>query len=381
VLYDAAMPDETSDVAHDAVEIAPLAPEASTPHEHFRALSPEDADAVRRELEQRSLLSAARAGQSLSKQLYEMRLAPEIAKGLREGRLYQVADGSGVLSMVKDKETGSIVGQARFGKLARLEVAGPAVWELAASITQQHYLAEMSEKLVQVDENVRELLARTRDTQWAQLRELEAELERVSGRASQGGLLSDLDLHELDRWLTQLGTVRREALLAIHRAPKQRDDREILGDLDNHLSDFAVAGFATQLILVASELKVSLTLDAALVSHVRQEEYARCLSALSDLVQTATLIAGSSDYWTEEWVHFNEARPRNLAVRAWNRGSGLIRPTWQTQAANEPQDKPLKLAQRDRLQRLVAATDESGRPRTLLAVDTDGAVSVSNAFT
>ena len=147
---------------NDAVEIAPLAPDASVPVQGFRPVADDAAEAVRRKLEQRSLVSAARAGQSLTRQVYEMRLSPEIARGLREGRLYQVADGSGVLSMVKDKESGSIVGQARFGELGRVEVAGPAVWDLAATITQQHYLVEISEKLGQVDENVRDLIAHAR---------------------------------------------------------------------------------------------------------------------------------------------------------------------------------------------------------------------------
>ena len=150
--------------------------------------------------------------------------------------------------------------------------------------------------------------------------------------------------------MTELGRLRREALSPIDRAPEDRDGSKVVREPDEYTSDFAVAAFATQLTLQAAQLKVSLGHEPTLASRVSQEEQARCLNAVSELVQTAALLAESSDYWTEAWAHFNQAPPRNVAVRLWNRGAPLVKADWHTEAATPPPGKPLTLAQRDLLE-------------------------------
>ena len=90
------------------------------------------------------------------------------------------------------------------------------------------------------------------------------------------------------------------------------------------------------------------------------------------------LLADSSDHWTEAWRLFDEANP-NVVQKVLNRTSP--KPDWRIKEAIRPPGKALPLAQRDRLRLLAAATDDAERPRTLLALEPNGSVSVSDAFT
>jgi hypothetical protein len=201
----------------------------------------------------------------------------------------------------------------------------------------------------------------------------------VARRSSAGGSLSDLDLHELDRWLTELGRVRRQALMAVARGEHDSVNGAPLQDLHGRLSDFAVAGVATQLMVQASRLRVELS-GESLRTYIQQEEQARSLSGITELLQAAKTLAASSDYWTEAWEHYNKRKPKSMAVRTWNRVAVVV-PRLQTEAANEPKEHALALADRDRLRSLADRLNELGRPRALIALEPDGSVAVSQGFT
>lgn len=155
-------------------------------------------------VEMRDALAQATRGGDLSRkarrELYELVPPPTLAEGIRDGTLRAAKPKTGDASvLVKNVKDGTIVGKADLQRVkpTPAELIGPVAWEAMALATQQHYLAEISEKLDGIQHGVDEVLAQLNDDRVGSLNHWSEVAASAQAAARRDGRLSETRLAEV----------------------------------------------------------------------------------------------------------------------------------------------------------------------------------------
>lgn len=120
--------------------------------------------------------------------------------GIRDGTLRAAKPKSGDASvLVKNVNDGTIAGKADLQRVkpTPAELIGPVAWEAMALATQQHYLAEISEKLDGIQHGVDEVLAQLNDDRVGSLNHWSEVAASAQAAARRDGRLSETRLAEV----------------------------------------------------------------------------------------------------------------------------------------------------------------------------------------
>lgn len=121
---------------------------------------------------------------------YRMVVSPEMQKALRSGKAVLDRSGRGLTGIIRDKRTGRFIGKADFApaQVAKFANVVGIAWEVAAMVTSQHYLTEISGKLDDISGQVREVSRFMEDQAVAELLGSLQSLRRAQALLASGSL-------------------------------------------------------------------------------------------------------------------------------------------------------------------------------------------------
>ena len=258
------------------------------------------------------LARAARPGD-----VFEIVPPKHLAEGIKNGTLRAANPQSGDASvLVKNVKDGRIAGKSdlRQVKPSAVDLIGPAAWQAMALATQQHYLAEISEKLDGIKAGVDEVLARLDDDRIGALNDI-SEVAADSRAAARGdGTLSAARIGDLRRaagdakrlW-HQISTTARRQL------GDYRDGKIPVADIEQA---FAMLTHATRVLAQCSDALVSVpcSTEAELQASVTEEQD-RLHPALPTFVDLCEQLLEASQDWRDSHAEYEERRPTNRVAR------------------------------------------------------------------
>jgi hypothetical protein len=249
--------------------------------------------------------------------VFELVPPKDLAAGIRDGTLRMATPKRGDASvLVKNVKNGHIAGKSDLHhvKPTALGLVGPAAWQAMALATQQHYLAEISEKLDGIKAGVDEVLARLDDDRIGALNdisELAADAQaaaRRDGRLS-GGRTDDLRRAAADAkrlWHQIATTVRRQL-------GQYREGKLAAADVEQ---SFAMLTHATRVLAQCSDALVAVPHGtAAELQAAVAEEQDRLHPALPEFFGLCGELLEASGDWRESHDEYEASRPKNRVAR------------------------------------------------------------------
>jgi hypothetical protein len=320
------------------------------------------------------LTKAARAGD-----VFELVPPEHLAQGIRTGALRAATPQRGDASvLIKNTKTGRIAGRSdlRRVKPSPVDIIGPAAWQALALATQQHYLAEISEKLDDIKAGVDEVLARLDDDRIGTLNDISELAAGAQVAARRDGRLSAVRTSELRRaaadakrlWHQVSTTARRQ--LADYRSGK--------ASATAVEQSFAMLVHATRVLAQCSEALVSVpyTSESELQAAVADEQD-RLHPAVPTFAALCEELLHASEEWRSSHSDYEGRRPKNVVARtlrvppvAVARHKGRL----DIDVRFRPEQEPLPESVETRFRDLAATGATGPSPRLVAEVQPDGRV-------
>jgi hypothetical protein len=322
-------------IGTDGSTIIKIAPAAAPPTPEGQAVdfSAPVARGLKLLFDSVGIASLARGAAS---QTYVLEFGPAVAEQLSQGSavLAHALDGA-VRPLAKDVATGQIVGQGVLTPASHVNraLAAAAVWQIAAMVIAQKYLADIDTKLTRISEQL-DLVHEKLDQQ--NRSRLQASLEKLGDYAAvlATGSFTELDTHSYD---SQIEGIDRECLCIVHdlrasmlRASKAMrehkggwafDPARAAGELGTRLNEFESAVEPYLLALFVRTLGAQVKCSLPVAPHLAQLTLKRVRQAL-DLVtdeqeafyaaarEAAINVEGGLPGWNKAGKHRTELMKR-----------------------------------------------------------------------
>ena len=320
------------------------------------------------------LTKAARAGE-----VFELVPPEHLVQGIRSGALRAATPQRGDASvLIRNAKTGRIAGKADLRRVKQrpVDIVGPAAWQALALATQQHYLAEISEKLGDIKAGVDEILARLDDDRIGTLNDISELAAGAQVAARRDGRLSAARTGELrqaaadaKRLWHQVSTTARRQLADYRAGTASATAVE---------QSFAMLAHATRVLAQCSEALVSVpyTSESALQAAVADEQD-RLHPALPTFAALCEELLHASDEWRSSHSEYEGRRPKNVVARtlrvppvAVARHKGRL----DIDIQFRPEQEPLADGVERRLRELAGTGATAPPPRLVAEVQPDGQV-------
>jgi hypothetical protein len=309
-------------------------------------------------------------------EVFELVPPEKLAKGIQQGTLRMAKPARGDASvLVKNVKDGQIAGKADLRKVKpqAMEVLGPAAWQALAMATQQHYLAEISEKLEGIQQGVDELKELHIDDRIGKLNHIRELTSRVRAAAQRDGKVAPHQLDQLRDKTTDAEEVWHQALTTARRHVEQYQDGEI--EPEDVTKSFAMLAYAVRVLgecssaLMALPYRTQEELEAVLA-----EERDRLYPALPEFLKLCDDLLHASEGWAAKELEYETRRPKNPVARSLHVPPMEVRFSdgFKFEVQPKPKLKPLAPPVTERLSRLVAAS--TGTPMLVAEVDQDQTV-------
>jgi hypothetical protein len=357
---------EGSASSDDVFEVEVLPPDAGVEIDHAVGLTGEQARAMT-DLVTGLTKTGWQLGRRARKQTYRLVPPERLAEGLRD-RSLRLADATkGDASvLIKSTETGRIAGHGRLQKVkvSKAKVFGPAVWEVMAMASQQHYLVEISAKLSALQHAVDELLERVDDEKVGLLRKATKVADDAISQLAEGGTVSQGRRRELQDQAHKVDETWHELLRRVTRqldAYKQGTEKA-----ETVAESFALLLLSSRALAECSGVLTQLPYTTRDEQRgVWREEHARIVAAGRELRDVAEGMQAAHILWSDRKAARELVATKN-PVRFVNRKARRELP-------RKPKQHPLDdgiVAQ------CSALTAPPARPTMLLQIAADGSVRV-----
>lgn len=326
---------------------------------------------------------ATREGLKLGKaarpgDVFELVPPPELAKGVANGQLRAATPKRGDASvLIKNAKDGQIVGKADLMRVkpTPLDVLGPAAWQAMALATQQHYLAEIDERLEGIQAGVDEVLARMDDDRIGTLNHISDVAAKASLRLTTTGELSERRLDELQEEARRAGELWHQVKTTAQR--KVEDYAAGKGKPGDAERDFAMLAHATRVLTQCSEVLLAVPrASRAELESAYQDEEDRLYPALPEFRDVCEGLLSASESWREKHQRYEAARPDNRLVRKLKLPAvkaGSAPGGFRVEVALKPRQAPLSETTVEQLRGLTNNAIE-GPERLVAEIASDGVV-------
>lgn len=308
--------------------------------------------------------------------VFELVPPEKLAKGIREGTLRAAKPGRGDASvLVKNVKDGRIAGKSDLGKVKpqAMGVLGPAAWQAMAMATQQHYLAEISEKLEGIQQGVDELKELHSDDRIGKLKTISGLAARVQAAAERNRKIAPHQLDQLRNKTTDAEEVWNQALTTARRHVEQYEAGEAKSE--DVTKSFAMLAYAIQVLGQCSSALMALPYaTAGELEAVLAEEHDRLYPTLPEFLKLCDQLLHASEQWEAKHPEYDARRPQNPVARTLHLPPMELRLSegFKFEVPPKPKRKPLASHETERLRGLVAGATE---PSLLVAeVDEDQTV-------
>ena len=310
--------------------------------------------------------------------VFELVPPADLAKGLKDGTLRFATTKRGDASvLIKNVETGRVAGRGDLvsPKLSPLDVLGPAAFEVMALATQQHYLAEISDKLEGIKQSVDEIKALHEDDRIGILNQVIEFSARVKNAADRDGKVAPHQIAQLRDRAVRAEEVWHQALETTKRQVEQYETGE--AEPKDVQRSFCVLAYAVKSLSECSEALMTLPYSTAdEFDAVLTEERDRLYPMLPQFQTICQNLLHASEKWQAESLAYDERRPKNPVARKLRIPPMEVHTergfTFQLHA--KPRAKPLTETDTARLRGLIWGTNEKSPPTLVAEVDTDGTV-------
>ena len=308
--------------------------------------------------------------------VFELVPPEKLAKGIKEGTLRAAKPARGDASvLVKNVKDGRIAGRSDLRKVKpqAMSVLGPAAWQAMAMATQQHYLAEISEKLEGIQQGVDELKELHSDDRIGKLKAISGLAARVQAAAERDRKLAPHQLDQLRHKTTDAEEVWNQALTTARRHVEQYEAGE--AKPEDVTKSFAMLAYAIQVLGQCSSALMALPYATeGELEAVLAEEHDRLYPTLPEFLKLCDQLLHASEHWEAKQLEYDARRPKNPVARTLHLPPMELRLSegFKFEVHPKPKRKPLAAEETERLRGLVAGATEP--PLLVAEVDEDQTV-------